>query len=412
VLSCSAAAIAAASAQEQATDLTSAPWSMTFSSDVRYFSWRSNRGTPPFAPERGSGSQLYTPYAVEIVGQPNDDWKVSALGRGGYVHSQQTTAGQAGEVNTITDTAASGTFTYLGLDGLQPFVSINLNLPTGRAALFGSSANARMDPDLVEIASFGEGLNIGPTVGFNLPVSKALMLTGSVGYTRRGSFDREADPVLPITSNLRPGEGLTVTGSIGYQSGQFASRITGTISQETPTKQDGIEVVRAGQRLLFAGVFAYAWPANWGETTLNASFAHSGRNKVRLPGASALVTEAFNANSNLYRVGVEHMFSAGLLEFGPIGSFLYRDNNGYDSTTLQFVPAKERWSAGAVARYAISETVTLNTRLEHVWIREGDRPAPDGVLFSVLLNDFVAAVPVPVISGTGWQAAIGLNVRF
>jgi hypothetical protein len=34
------------------------------------------------------------------------------------------------------------------------------------------------------------------------------------------------------------------------------------------------------------------------------------------------------------------------------------------------------------------------------------------VLFSVLLNDFVAAVPVPVISGTGWQAAVGLNVRF
>jgi hypothetical protein len=412
MLSCSAAAIAAASAQERAIDSTSAPWTATFSSDVRYFSWRSNRGSPPFSPERGSGSQLYTPYALEIVGQPNEDWRVSLLGRAGYVSSRQTTAGQTGEVNTLTDTVSSGTITYLGLTGLQPFVSLNLNLPTGRAALFGSSANARMDGDLVEIGSFGEGLNVGPTVGFNLPVNNALMLTGSVGYTRRGSFEREADPILPITSNLRPGEVLTVTGSVGYQSGQFASRITGTISQETATKQDGIEVVRAGQRLLLAGVFAYAWPANWGQTTLNTSFAHSGRNKVRLPDAPALVTEAFNANSNLYRIGIEHMFEAGRLQFGPIGSFLHRDNNGYDSTTLQFVPAKERWSAGATARYAISETVTLNTRLEHVWIREGDRPAPDGVLFSVLLNDFVAAVPVPVISGTGWQAAVGLNVRF
>jgi hypothetical protein len=411
-LSCSAAAIAAASAQDRATDPTSTPWTATFSSDLRYFSWRSNRGSPPFSPERGSGSQIYTPYALEIIGQPNDAWKVSVLGRGGYVHARQSTAGQAGEVNTLTDTVASGTITYLGLTGLQPFVSLNLNLPTGRAALFGSSANARMDPDLVEIASFGEGLNVGPTVGFNLPVNNALMLTGSVGYTRRGSFDREADPVLPITSNLRPGETLTVTGSIAYQSDRFASRITGTISGETATRQDGIAVVQAGQRLLFAGLFAYAWPADWGQTTLNTSFAHSGRNKVRLPDASALVTEAFNANSNLYRIGIEHMFEAGPWELGPTGSFLYRDNNGYDPTTLQFVPAKARWAAGATARYAISESIALNTRLEHVWIREGDRPAPDGVLFSVLLNDFVAAVPVPVISGTGWQASVGVNVRF
>ena len=201
VLCCSAAAIAAASAQDGATGPTPAPWSTTFSSDVRYFSWRSNRGSSPFSPERGSGSQLYTPYALEIVGQPNDDWRVSLLGRAGYVHSRQTTAGQAGEVNTLTDTVASGTITYLGLTGLQPFVSLNLNLPTGRAALFGSSANARMDGDLVEIGSFGEGLNVGPTVGFNLPVNNALILTGSVGYTGRGSFERENDPILTTTTS-------------------------------------------------------------------------------------------------------------------------------------------------------------------------------------------------------------------
>ena len=211
--------------------------------------------------------------------------------------------------------------------------------------------------DLVEIGSFGEGLNVGPTVGFNLPVNNALILTGSVGYTGRGSFERENDPILTTTTKLRPGEALTVTGSIGYQSNQFTARLTGTISQETATKQDGVEVAaRAGQRLLFAGVFAYAWPADLGQTTLNTSLAHSGRNKVRLPGTSALVTEAFNANSNLFRIGIEHVFEAGRLQFGPIGSFLYRDNNGYDSTTLQFVPAKERWAAGATARYAISDS--------------------------------------------------------
>ncbi len=49
---------------------------------------------------------------------------------------------------TFTDTVASGTLTYLGWQGVQPFASLNANLPTGRATLFGPAANARMDPDL------------------------------------------------------------------------------------------------------------------------------------------------------------------------------------------------------------------------------------------------------------------------
>jgi len=158
-------------------------WSATFASEVRYYSWVGARGSPTTVnAASGRGSQLYVPFALQLTGTPAEAVRVQFLARGGWVRSSQTTAGLSGTVETMTDTVLSGTVTYLGT-GVQPFVSINVNAPTGKAALFGSAANARMDPDLVEIGSFGEGWNVGPTVGVNVPITPSLMVTGSVGYT-------------------------------------------------------------------------------------------------------------------------------------------------------------------------------------------------------------------------------------
>ena len=147
----------------------------------------------------------------------------------------------------MTDTALSGTVTYYGWKGIQPFVSLGMNLPTGEPVLFGQSANARMDPNLVDIATFGEGFNIGPTVGFTLPVSNDLLLTLSAGHTWRGSFDQASllATSIPLTvfdgpiTPINPGDVSTVTGSIGYQVGQLQLTATGSISRETETTEHG-----------------------------------------------------------------------------------------------------------------------------------------------------------------------------
>ena len=134
------------------------------------------------AGDTGQRRRAYTPYAAQLVGQSND-LKIEMLMRGGWVSARQSTAGVTGAVATATDTVTSGTITYLGLRGLQPFASLELNLPTGLAALTAAQVNARMDPDLVDISTFGEGLNIGPTVGVNIPLGEAWLLTMSAGYT-------------------------------------------------------------------------------------------------------------------------------------------------------------------------------------------------------------------------------------
>ena len=394
-------------------------WTAAFASELRYFSWKSNRSYPAGSANQtfhGSGSEIYIPYALQLVGLPNDNVKIEILGRGGWVRAHQTSGDRNGEVATTTDTQVSATATYLGIEGVQPFVSVNFNIPTGKSLLSAFEANARMDPDLVDIASFGEGFNFGPTVGLSLAIASNLVATFSVGYTQRGTFTRDgsSNPLTfppSATSLLDPGDVTTATASVGYQTGQLTGTISGSVSTESDTKADGQRYFRAGTRYLISGTWVYTWPETRGVTTLTASASHAEKNKVLFVLATPRYDmEPFNSSSNVYRVGAEHLFPFGKLWAGPTASFLYRDHNGYNSQTLQFVPAKKRWSAGLLARNAVSDKVTFNARVEHVWIHE-DVSYPAGPL-SVLTDSFQLIPGVPALSSTGWQGAIGADVRF
>jgi hypothetical protein len=409
--------LSVACAQEPSA--TSGSFSVTAASEFRYYSWRSDRGFPTtFGTQPGHGFELYAPLALQLVGKPTEYFKTEFLIRGGWVHAHQSTAGMTGTVDTITDTVMSATLTYLGINGLQPFASLSLNIPTGKSSLSGSAAFARMDPDLVEIASFGEGWNIGPTIGANLPLSPTMIVTGSVGYTSRAPFSRErstdeTDPTQQSPTRVNPGDVITGTLSINYKGAPWAWSLAGTISEETATTENGSALYRAGRRYLGTGSLSYSWPAKWGQTTLRASATHSNRNDVLFLGAAELIKEIFNTNSDLFRIGLEHLFPVSeTLVIGPTASFLHRNHNGYNFETLQFVPAKDRWSAGLLARAAATQNITLNLRAEYVRTREDERFALNGQVFSVLANAFVPGSAVPVTSSDGFLLAGGLNVKF
>jgi len=402
-------------------------WTTTFSTETRYYSWRNNFVPPDTSGiGPGRGWEVYIPFAMQLAGKPVNDLSVDLVVRGGWVKAAQTTAGLAGEVATSTDTTVSFNTVYLGWQGLQPFIALSANLATGKSALFGTSANARMDPDLVEISTFGEGYNFGPTFGFNVPIAGSLLFTASVGYTYRGPFDREGgfsnlppgvDPAL-ITSiretvstiRIEPGDNTTVAGAVNYGTGPLAASLTGSASWESPTIIRERPRFQPGLRYLLALQSSYKWPEKWGVTELTAAAAHSNRNKLLFE-IPELTMERFNSNSIVYRVGLQHLFPVDQFQIGPAVSYLYRDHNGYNSATLQFVPQKTRWAAGMVAQYAPNATVTMNARVEHVWTRENESPTDEGVKLDVLAQSLIPASTVPVISGTAWQTSFGINVK-
>lgn len=361
-------------------------------------SWTGTRGFPAGgSAEAGSGAQFYAPLSVQATRQPINDTKIELLARGGYVWSRQSTPGLMGEVSTATDTVVSGTATYLGIPGIQPFVSLNMNMPSGKAALYGSAANARMDPDIVDIATFGEGWNVGPTAGVNIPFTETLMLTLSSGYTWRGSYTTEgaiySTTLDQSSARIAPGKVTTHSVSLGYQLGDWMLQISAMHISETPSYRDHIQSYQLGDRYMASGTASYAWTPS-SRSTLTASWTNALKNKVFDTSVTALVLESFLSNSAIYRVRLEHAFSFDAWSIAPMASYMQRDQNAYNPVTNQFIPAKTRIGAGVSTQYAASEQVALKASAERFWIKED-------------LTELT-----PDLSVQGWIAMVGGTLTF
>jgi hypothetical protein len=272
-----------------------------------------------------------------------------------------------------------------------------VNLPTGRAALYGAAANARMDPDIVDLATFGEGLNVGPTVGVNIPISATLILTLSTGYTWRGAYHAEGQ-IDPETleqpfRQTAPGQVMTQSASLGYQFDNWTLQVSSSYMHETATYLDSTPSYALGDRYLVSGTAAYAWTPS-SRTTLTATWTNAAKNKVLDPDLMMIVPESFLSNSAVYRYRLEHTLVFGAWSIAPMANYMLRDHNSYNPVTDQFIPAKTRIGTGISTQVSVNEKVALKASAEHFWIKEN-----------------VTAL-TPDIRVQGWIAMVGGNVNF
>ncbi len=379
-------------------------WQALVNTEARYFTWTSSRPYPASAAATASsGSQLYLPLAFQLVGRPTDNYRVEFLLRSAYVRSQQSGA-LTGTFSGTTDTTFSTTVTYYGWAGIQPFVSLNLNIPTGTSATPGITGNAKSDSDIVQLPAFGEGWNIGPSIGANIPLNESTVVSIGVGYTSRGAFNRESQPDpnngnAQTLNKLNPGDVTTITGSIGWRGERLSLKGSAAYSFETVTTIDGLAFYQAGDRIILTGAAGYAWTEMW-SSRAQVTFSHSEKNKVRLTGLPDLVVEAFNSNSNVIRVAFDTTYATERYSIGPVAGYVYRDNNSWDPTTYQFLPAKTSWSAGVAAAYAVAQAARVTARVERIWVHENDSPQ------KILIGLPVAGSAVPATVTDAWQFSI------
>jgi hypothetical protein len=373
------------------TDTLAARWNGTFNAEARYLSFTNSLG--------GGGSQYYLPVAMQVTGNPTPDWKVEVLTRSGYIWSRQTSiAGITGEVNTPTDTTLGTTVTFLGIPGLQPFLSMNVNVPTGTTILTGTKALARLDVDAFENpVVFGEGWNFGPTLGVNIPILPNVILSLGAGYTARGPYNREKLTLLPEVTRLDPGDVLTFNASFGWQEGPLTLQAAAFYSIESMSTSDRTAFYDAGDRYFVWGSLSYAWTTAL-SSKVTASFNHIDPNKVLVNNLPPPLLEAFNSNSDVTRVTFDTSYNFGRFSLGPTASWLYRNHNSYSPIATQFTPAKERWAAGGVARLEVTDQASLTARVERVWQDQDVKPdIPVGN---------VAVGGTPAFTIEGWYVSV------
>lgn len=393
-------------------------------SETKYSNWTGTRGTNVFAPDRGAGSQVYSPTTVGIDYVLPEAFRLETRLRSGYVYSAHNTAGQIARYEGPVDTQAAFNLTLLNFESVRPLLGLSLNLPTGNTYLPNNQRFARMDPDLVDAGSYGVGFNVNATAGFIVGLNENTAASLSAGYTWQGDFTKEginqaqvaniAPPpaflvvnTFDIRQRVSPGQTYTVNGNISSTLGSLVLAASFAYMGSSQASIDGIATGRAGAKFTSNASANYQFDERTA-LALNVSWNFAEKNEI--PNAlGGFVLEPRNSNSHVVIGSVEPSYLVTeRLKLAANYSFLYRDHNFYDIFQSQFIPAKQKHSAGGSAVFALTEATTMTLRGSHAWVQQEDGPflvtgnIPPGTLLS----------QPPVLRYHAWTASIGANVRF
>jgi hypothetical protein len=387
--------------------------------DFRFSTWQGTRGSNVFAPERGKGTQYYAPLSLGLTYERSGAFRIETKATTGYASAHHDTVGQAASINTAVDTQVASTVTFLSPEIFQPFIGVALNLPTGRTYLPGNTRFTRMDPDLVEIGTYGMGQNVNPTVGVTFAPNSSTAVSLGVGYAWMGSFTREAvDLTTGIFDSIdlvKPGDTFTANGTISTAIQNLTLAASFAFMAETDVFLNAAAVSRTGNRVIVNGVAVYVINDHWNFES-NLSWSYIGRNKVADPVLGSLIDELKNSNSNVFILSAQPNYMlTERLKFGVNYSLLYRDANSYDVLQAQFVPAKLKQSAGIALAYAASDKLKFNFRLAHFWVVQRDGPFLP-VAFEQFGSplQFVAEqmLQPPNLHYTGWSGGLAAHAQF
>ncbi|MGL4240582.1 MAG: hypothetical protein ACRCTI_05655 [Beijerinckiaceae bacterium] len=390
---------------------TDPQWTFEVNPEFRFVSWTGKRGFPtvvvPAGFARGRGFEFTTPLGLQLTGHAPGQWKFELLVRGNSVRSSQRTPGLQGSHFSLSDTVVTGTFTYEGFGAFKPFASLALNLPTGDRRLSLGGSRSRMDSDIVDVGAFGEGRNIGPTIGANVALTEQWLLSLSAGRTVRGRFLQGVTDETGLTTLTlqQPGAESALNGSINYNAGAFSASAAVAFALPESDRIDRAFSVRQGRRMNISLDASYTWSPTHA-TKAQFALSRSGRNKVIDNVALAIAVEPFNSNSIRYTASIDHTITMGAWKFSGIANIMYRDRNQWRPIDQQFVQAKWKFGSGAQVAYDLSEKVTLTGRLERFWVREASQSE------KFVGGAFTAGLAIPRVTSHGWAGGLSGSVKF
>jgi hypothetical protein len=387
--------------------------------DFRFSTWQGTRGSNVFAPERGKGTQYYAPLSLGLTYERAGAFRIETKAATGYASAHHDTVGQEASIDTLVDTQVATTVTFLSPEVFQPFIGLALNLPTGRTYLPGNTRFTRMDPDLVEIGTYGMGLNVNPTVGLTFAPNSNTAVSLGIGYAWMGAFTREAADLTTGTFDamqlVKPGDTFTANGTIGTAIQNLTIVGSFAFMAETDLLQNGAPMGRKGSRFVANAAAVYAINDRWNFEG-NLSWSYLGRDKVTDPVLGSLIDELKNSNSNVFILSAQPNYMVTeRLKVGVNYSLLYRNANSYDVVQEQFVPAKLKQSAGIALAYAATDKLKVDFRLAHFWVVQQDGP-----FLPVAFEQFGSPLQFvseqmfqpPNLHYTGWSGGLAAHGRF
>src|SRR4030067_2269945 len=224
-------------------------------------------------------SQVYIPLRIETRFQ---QFSMSVIT--GYASTHITRSGEEEKsLTSLLDTKVNTSYEFSGRLPVDILAGFDVNLPSGKTALKEDDLDLIMDPDLISITSFGEGLNINPTLTITKEINN---LAGGIalGFAWRGAYDSNEE-----YTDYNPGDIINSSAEIRYSfSSQMTSRFFGNIALHGADKVDGKDFYREGD-LLLLGIGLHLARTKWdGDFTVRSIFR--GKSKKLKENAEGIIT--------------------------------------------------------------------------------------------------------------------------
>ena len=270
-----------------------------------------------------------------------------------------------------------------------------------------------MDPDLVDIGSYGAGWNFNPTAGVIFAVDQNTAVSLSAGYAWQGPFNREGPSISTVTTcitlslcieqngltfgatqGIDPGDVFTANANTSSIWGKLAVKTSFAFMSEGDVKLNGAPVGRTGAKFVTNAEAIYQFDARLG-FSVNGSYTYTQRNKIVGPQGEVIEPKDSNGDVAIGSVGPTLALS-DRWNVGLNYSVLWRRHNYYDFIENQFIPAKFKQSVGGILSYATSPTSSIGIRSSYFWVNEYTGPSLETAFAEVQL--LAAAYTLPPLA--------------
>jgi len=268
-----------------------------------------------------------------------------------------------GSVSTLSDTSVS--FAYTLRQSRFPIrFNLDVNVPTGKATLFGDQKNAIMDGALVQQTRFGEGWNVAPGISISHAISSKDVLGVGVSHIMRGRFDPNGDVVNDV---INPGNETVAT--LQYQHSDRDWLLIGGLiyTHYGTTKRDGQDYYKSGDRL-DANATLVVSPFRGHRVQLSGRYFTQARNDVVDFFTGDLVKESANSNGRSLYLSLDWGIATDRQQRGTfhlLADWLHVNGNSYDRINDLFNAGRNKFSVGLGYDYALSNNVNAGIQAKY-----------------------------------------------
>lgn len=290
---------------------------------------------------------------------------INAGVRTAYIDSENRSDGALGTLGDMSDTSINLAISYDSF-WVKPWVSLDINAPTGKSTLKGQEKNTLMDPNLVGQTRFGEGWNFSPAMGFVFEVTDNDVISIGGSYNIKGKYVPDGD-----TGNVRdPGDIYTATLQYQHLTENSFTSIGMVYSNEGGTKLGGIDVFQPGERF---DVNASHSRRFLDQHTMSVFFRYSitDSNKRFDPFLGEFSDEERDGSGDVLFTGFNYAYQYDQQLSAGVGfDYLLREANEYQVSNDLFIPNRDKWSVNVFSTYALTENLNLKGKVGYFGMRD------------------------------------------